>query len=153
MRLNVRTKNLKRTRGNSIIEVTFMAPWILFLMMGIFDFGFWAFSAISTANAARAAALYTSQDWSIAGDSQRACDLVKQEMNYMLNASQFNASCSSGVLQVTAVALDGSTTPASADGHRSSQVTVRYEVIPLFWIPGLSGRWGVTRVAEMRVPG
>lgn len=34
-----------------------MVPWILFLFVGILDFGFYAYAAIATENAARAAAI------------------------------------------------------------------------------------------------
>ena len=128
-----------------------MAPWILFLMMGVFDFGFYAYAAIATANAARVAALYTSSSPGAAAHTQGACDLVKQEMSSMLNFNQISADCSALPLRVTAIALDATTTPASADGQPSSRVSVTYQTIPLFPIPGLMGQWTLTRAVEMRV--
>jgi Flp pilus assembly protein TadG len=29
-------------RGQSVIEFTFMAPWLLFLFVGVFDLGFFS---------------------------------------------------------------------------------------------------------------
>ena len=49
-----------RRSGNSIIEVTFMMPWLLFLFVGVFDFGFYAYALIATQNAARAVAVHNS---------------------------------------------------------------------------------------------
>ena len=49
-----------RRSGNSIIEVTFMMPWLLFLFVGVFDFGFYSYALIATQNAARAAAVHNS---------------------------------------------------------------------------------------------
>jgi Flp pilus assembly protein TadG len=144
----------RRCRGNSIIEVTFMAPWILFLMMGVFDFGFWAYAGISAANAARVAALHISSDPLLTDTTQHAnalttaqataCDLVKQELRYMLNASGFSG-CTAAPLTVNV------TRQAGPDGSPSARVTVAYQLIPLFMIPGLGGQWSVTRAAEMRV--
>ncbi len=44
-------------RGTALVEVTLMVPWILFLFVGILDFGFYSYAAINTQNAARAAAI------------------------------------------------------------------------------------------------
>ncbi len=43
----------RRQRGGSLVEVALLAPWIFFLFVGIFDFGFYAYAAICTQNAAR----------------------------------------------------------------------------------------------------
>jgi Flp pilus assembly protein TadG len=48
----------RRRSGNSIIELTFMMPWLLFLFVGVFDFGFYAYALIATQNAARAVAIH-----------------------------------------------------------------------------------------------
>ncbi|HEY3376701.1 MAG TPA: TadE family protein, partial [Armatimonadota bacterium] len=53
--------NIKPRRGQAMVEVTLMAPWIVFLFIGIFDFGFYAYAAICTQNAARAVALASAQ--------------------------------------------------------------------------------------------
>jgi Flp pilus assembly protein TadG len=45
-----------RRAGNSIVEFSLMAPWILFLFAGAFDWGFYAYALISVQNAARVAA-------------------------------------------------------------------------------------------------
>ena len=39
--------------GNSVVEVALMAPWIFFLFVGVFDFGFYAYAGICMENAAR----------------------------------------------------------------------------------------------------
>ena len=51
----------KGQSGSSIIEVALLSPWIFFLFVGIFDFGFYAYAAICTQNAARAVALAAAQ--------------------------------------------------------------------------------------------
>src|SRR5712691_6473405 len=66
-------KHTKSKRGSSMVEFCLMAPWILFLFMGTFDFGFYAYAIICTENAARVAAGVTSANSSSAGDSVTAC--------------------------------------------------------------------------------
>ncbi len=43
----------RRRSGNSIIELTFMMPWLVFLFVGVFDFGFYAYALIAVQNAAQ----------------------------------------------------------------------------------------------------
>ena len=52
----------KGQSGSSIVEVALLSPWIFFLFVGIFDFGFYAYAAICTQNAARAAAFWPRHD-------------------------------------------------------------------------------------------
>ena len=133
----------ERERGHSVIEVSLMAPWILLLFMFVFDFGYWAYAAISTANAARVAALYNASDSSVLNDQAGACAVVKSELQFAPNASSFNTDCTSDVLQVT-------TTPTNGpNGQTASRVTVVYRTKPLFPLPGVPGRWTIARAAEM----
>ena len=46
-------------RGQAMVEVALMSPWIFFLFIGIMDTGFFCYSAICVENAARAAAMTT----------------------------------------------------------------------------------------------
>ncbi|HYL97101.1 MAG TPA: TadE family protein [Terriglobales bacterium] len=133
----------KRERGHSVLEASLMAPWIFLLFMFIFDFGYWAFAAISTANAARVAALYTASDSSVIVDQAGACAMAKRELKYVPNSASFASDCSSGVLQVTTASTNG------PDGQPASQVTVAYQTAPLFRLPGFAGQWTITRIAEM----
>ncbi len=55
-------RTLRRGRGGSaIIEMALLMPWLVFLFVGILDFGFYTYAAICTQSAARAAAVATSQ--------------------------------------------------------------------------------------------
>ncbi len=38
----------RRRRGGSMIEFCLLLPWYIFLFVGAFDFGFYAYSLIST---------------------------------------------------------------------------------------------------------
>ena len=83
--------NHKRRRprqgGHAILEVSMIAPWLLFLFSGVFDMGFYEYCLISTENAARVAAFYTSQASAYAGDSDGACQYALTEMKMLSNVN------------------------------------------------------------------
>ncbi len=142
-------------RGNAAIEVALISPWIFLLFIGIFDFGFYSYAAICTANAARVAALYTSAGASSAADSGQACLLAIEEMRQLPNiktavgcpaACDPGSPCIAGPMTVTAVSVD-----PGVDGSPASQVTVQYQTVQLFPIPGLAGQMTLKRVVQMRV--
>jgi Flp pilus assembly protein TadG len=156
--------------GSAMVELALMAPWIFFLFVVVFDFGFYVYAAICVQNAARAAAVRTAAD-EFSQSSGLACIAALSEMNRIPNVAGLG-SCGATPLTVTQKTLCGSntnttrvtacagTTPTSptcadcvADNTAaSSQVTVTYRSIPLVPIPGvLTGRMNLTRIAEMRI--
>lgn len=139
-------------RGQSIIEVSLLAPWIFLLFIALFDFGVYAYSALATANAARAAALATAREEGSANSQVRACDVAKEEMKRMWNAGPMLDplfTCSTAPLQVQAALID-----ALDDSDAcATRVSVTYTSPPLFPLPFMMGQFTLTRVAEMRVYG
>ncbi len=77
-----KTMPARRSSGNSIIELTFMMPWLLFLFVGVFDFGFYAYALIATQNAARAAAVHNSisKYWLRSDPDGSGCQIVFAEL-------------------------------------------------------------------------
>lgn len=122
-----------------------MAPWVFLLFIGVLDFGFYAYAAIATENAARVAALYTSGDPAQAGDSLGACVYALAELNSLPNTRTLMPPCDSLPVVVTATSVTG------VDGRAASRVSVTYQTVPMIPIPGLMGQLQITRVAEMRV--
>jgi len=132
-------------KGNAVVETALMAPWIFLLFLGVFDFGFYAYAAISTQHAARVAALYTSSSTSNVADDTGACYYVLEALRDLPNVAGSITTCTSGPVQVTATGVTG------PDGAAAAQVSVTYQSIPLFPIPGLMGQMTITRTAQMRV--
>lgn len=129
-----------------------MAPWIFFLFMGTLDFGFYAYAAIATENAARIAVTQTSYDATTAANAATGCKYALGELKSLPNMNGVTscAASSSGIdathpLAVTATQVVG------ADGTLASQVAVTYQTIQMIPIPGLSGQLTLTRVAQMRL--
>ncbi len=149
-------------RGQSAIEFTLMVPWILLLFIAVFDLGFYAYTLVSVENAARVAALYTSNDTATADDSYFACVYALQDLRMMLNVG-FTTSCTAGCapgsacsagsnITVQARRLNGQNgVPWGVDGRLASEVTVTYRGIQLFPLPWLMGKLDVTRIVQMRV--
>ena len=143
----------RNQRGNAVIEVALMAPWIFFLFVGVFDIGFYCYAAICTQNAARVAALSYAQTSTIT-----PCTAALGELNTLPNVS--GGTCNALPVQVAVTTLNGS---ACADAGVGSAVdfaatpfcvqsSVTYQTLPLFPIPGvLTGRLTLTRTAEMRI--
>ncbi len=144
----------RRQRGSAVVEISLLAPWILFLFVGVFDMGMYTYSMIGVENAARVAAEYTSQNASVAADSAGACTRAMAEMAMLPNVTS-QANCNSGggnTVVVTATALGASPLPASVDGLPATQVQVTYTGNQLVPIPGLlMGRLNSTRTYQMRV--
>jgi hypothetical protein len=148
------------TGGHAVLELALLVPWVLFLFVGAFDWGFYAWALISTESAARVAAMYTSTSSGTASDSIGACDYAAAELAYAPNIASSTwvnsaslpssstglATCSGTALTVVAAAVTG------PDGSSASQVTVTYQTPLLIQIPGLlPGQISITRSVQMRV--
>jgi Flp pilus assembly protein TadG len=144
-------------RGHAVIEIALLSPWIFLLFLGIVDTGFYSYAAISTANAARVAAMYASNSPSSLDDSQGACSAALAEMKPLPNikagvtcASGCGAgtACAAGPMKVTAKRI---TAASSADGlAEASEVSVQYQTVNMFLIPGLPDHLTITRTVQMK---
>ena len=127
-------------RGNSLVETALMAPWIFFLMIGVFDFGFYAHAAICTQNAARVAGLVVGSSGT-AGVTE-ACNAAKLEMANLPNASSFG-DCSADPLKIAV-------SNGNVAGQNTRIVTLNYQGIPIFPFPGVtSGTLRFSRTVEV----
>ena len=104
-------------RGGSLIEISFLMPWIFFLFVGILDFGFFGYALLSSENAARSAAMLTAQDTSSQSQTS-ACSAVKNEFAWMPNNSNWTGAnsgftCGATPLIVVQATLCGTSTPAT----------------------------------------
>ena len=143
------SQDLKRRArsGHAAVEIALMAPWIFFLFVGVFDFGFYAYAAIATQNAARVGAMYTSSSSTLASDATGACTYVLEEMRQLPNVRNAVTACTALPLIVTAASVD-----PGVDGAPASRVSVTYQTIPMIPIPGImTGQLALTRNVEMRI--
>ena len=141
----VPTRRKRSEGGNSVVELTFIAPWLLFLFVGAVDMGFFTYSLVAVENAARIAAEYTSQGPTKVADQFNACRMVRLELAMLPNMAGI-ADCSNSTLTVTAQGVTG------PDLKPATSVSVTYKGVGLIPIPGLlPGRLTFTRNVRMRV--
>ena len=143
----------RRRSGNSIIELTFMMPWLLFLFVGVFDTGFYCYALIATQNAARAAAVHNSISSMAATDPDGSgCQIVVAELQSMSNARTLTCPKPGPLVGppvwVTSTLVTGANSP---DGNDAAKVVVTYQTDFLIPIPGLQPLQLITRTAWMRV--
>lgn len=150
--MNLQIQNRLRQRGHAVIEVSLMAPWIFFLFMGIMDFGYYAYSAISVENAARAAVIMTAIDTNTAANSTTACNYALVELQGLSNANgQTSCASSAGSVSSSQPIAVVATQVNGVDGTLASQVAVTYQTMQMFPIPGVMGQMTITRTAQMRL--
>ena len=130
-------------RGHAVLEVSLLSPWIFMLFAGTFDMGMYGYALISTENAARVAAVYTSAYTSSAGDAAKACQYALAEMSALPNVRGLTT-CGAYPVKVDAQSVTG------IDGATASEVTVTYQTPQLIPIPRLMGRLTVNRKVQMR---
>ena len=143
----------RNQRGNAVVEVALMAPWIFFLFLGVFDVGFYCYAAICTQNAARAVALSHAQTSNL-----DKCTIALGELHTLPNVN--GGTCDALPVVVTLTTLNGSACPDAGLGSATTyagttfcvQSAVTYQTIPLLPIPGvLTGRMALTRTSMMRI--
>lgn len=125
-----------------------LLPWLIIIFMAICNFGFFAYAGIATANAARVAAMYAAMSPSAAVDNQGICSAAREELRKAPGAAGSLADCSAVPVQVPAATLLN-----SPDGTTNGDVSVSvtYRTVPLFALPGMAGRWDITRICRMRI--
>lgn len=122
---------------------------LLFLFLGMVDFGWYVYSFIQVGNAARAAAQFTATGGGVNQD--RACKVALQEMKTMANVAVLDPikyKCTAvAPLQVGVVAYKEKI--AGVDTS-ASQVTITYQTMLLFQLPFMDKQMTINRVATMR---
>jgi Flp pilus assembly protein TadG len=137
-------------RGQAVVEVTLLIPWIVFAFIAAFNFGIFAYSLISTENAARTAATYASQSLAVAQGGSivtQVCPYVLGELGDAPGVGSAVTTCAASPVTVSVTAE----TPGS--GNMSTvKVAVTYNTMQLIPLPGLmAGSLAITRTVEMPI--
>jgi len=128
-----------------MLELALLSPWIIFLFIGAFDWGFYAYSLITLETATRNTALWTSQSTGNAGDTANACTVLLNEMSTLSNMGSVT-SCTSSPLVLSLSTITG------PDNANASQVDVAYTTPTLIPIPGLLGnQFTLRRTVKIRI--
>lgn len=131
-----------------------MTPWIFFLFVGVFDFGFYSYAFITTQNAARVAAMAGALG-SAAPDPTTTCNLVVAEMNSLPDTQSYvpgTYACPVDTVPTNTqrIAINTPTTEVETDGSTAAVVTVMYKPQTMIPIPGvLNGPVTIYRTAKV----
>lgn len=140
-------------KGGAAVEFALLAPWILFVFVGVFDLGFYLNALISTENAARVAGLYYVTSDQKAANVTKACYYALAILRDQPNVGSGLSTCQSSAAAVTPskpVALSVAA-PAGPDAKPAITVSVTYQTMQMIPIPGvLTGLVTVTRIAEFK---
>ncbi len=150
-----------RRRGHAVVEVALMAPWVFLLLIAVFNFGFYAYAAISTANAARVGALYAASSRGSSTDLVITCNQAVDELRSLPNVgagvipAATAPTCTAGPVTVRLDALSGNQCadydPTAAAPTECVRVSVTYQTVQLFPLPWMMGRMNLTRIVEARM--
>jgi Flp pilus assembly protein TadG len=136
-----------------MVEFALLMPWYVFLFVGAFDYGFYAYGLIATQNAARVVAMFCSASTSRAGNCDNgflACDYAKDQLRSMPNIGAATGIACVAPLVVTTSILTAANSPDK--NFSAAQVTVTYTTPTLIPIPGLlPSVLTISRTATMRV--
>jgi len=119
-----------------------MMPWLIFLFVGVFDWGFYSHALISIESAARVAALYGSSASGGNVSASAICSRVLDELKISANTSGIS----------TCMALPVIVTPSctTTAGLNAVQVAVTYQTLQLIPIPDLlTGQATLHRVVQI----
>jgi hypothetical protein len=152
--LRQRPASRVRERGQSLVELAFVLPLLLLLLVGIIEIGRFAYYSILVANAARAGAQYGAQGLATAADTTGISTAGTNDApgivapNTLTVSSTQQCGCSSAALGAC-----GALAICIPPNH--PLVYVRVTAVgtfpSLFNYPGLPGILSVTSVEEMRV--
>lgn len=131
-----------------MMELALLSPWIIFLFVGLFDWGFYAYSLITLETATRSAAIWNANHGD-PNDLTTARGIVCKEMQTLVNVASISTNSNCGLSAPVIVAA--SSTPGP-DNQNAAQVSVTYTTPSLIPIPGLLGKqFTITRVVKMKI--
>jgi Flp pilus assembly protein TadG len=140
-------------RGQSLVELAFVVPLLLLLLVGIIEIGRFAYYSILVANAARAGAQYGAQSLGTAADSAGITQAGINDGQGITAPSLTITSTQLCGCSTAALGACGALVLCVKPEHPLVyvQVTAVGSFNSLFNYPGLPGTLNVTSVEEMRV--
>jgi Flp pilus assembly protein TadG len=139
------TKRPANTRGAAMLELALLSPWIIFLFIGCFDWGFYAYSLITMEAAARNAASWNANH-NAPNDAATACAIVTKDMQTLVNMGGVTTCGSGSPVSVSASQVTG------PDTENAAQVSVTYTTPQLIPIPALLAKqYTITRTVTMKL--
>jgi len=148
-----RFKLLRGERGASLVELAFLLPLFLLLLLGAVDFGRAIYLSMEIAGAAHAAAMYGSQyPTDTAGMKIAAQDDAPNVPNLSAGTPTFGCECADGSSYVPSCLPAPPSCPSNNEVQRVN-VTVTGTYSPLIPWPGIPSSMSFSSSASMRSGG
>jgi TadE-like protein len=145
-----RRKAISLEAGQSLVEIAFVLPVLLLLLVGIIEIGRFSYYSILVANAARAGAQYGAQDVTTAFDPNGIKAAARKDgqvpgINLQVNVPAPQCGCSPAALGVCPAA------GGCANPVMYVEVTASETVGTLFRYPGVPPQVNLTSTVKMQV--
>lgn len=158
MKLPARLRLLCRADdGSSFIELAFVAPFLVLLVIGAVDFGRAYYVGLEVANAAHAGAEYASYNQSAStANIQAAAQAAAPDVGLATPTVSYSCECSDGSSVVSSSNCSSSPPSCVANSTRSgtpvylAKVTTSATYTPLMPWPGIPSTITLTKTAAVR---
>ncbi len=143
--------------GQSLLEIAFLTPFLLLLLLGAIEIGRYAYQAIRVGSAARSGLAYGAQsDWTatdLTGIAAAACqDFQGQNICALTVTKAYLCQCDNGgTISASPIDCTTGSCPAGSREVVSLQVTASGTFNALFNYPGIPSPITLTRRATMRL--
>jgi len=143
--------------GQSFLEIAFLTPMLLLLLVGAIEIGRFAYQAIRVGSAARAGVAYGAQShWAAtdaSGISAAACqDFQGQKTCGLIISKAYLCQCdNAGTISASPINCLTATCPLGSREVVSLQVTASGTFTALFNYPGIPQSFALSRTATMRL--
>ncbi len=136
-------------RGNSLVELALLLPFLLMLLVGVVDFGRAYYLELEVASAAHAGALYGTQNPTDTANMQTAATLDASEVPGITATATYGCECSDGTsASASCTATPSCTSPATVVNYVEVDTSAPYT--PWLTYPGVSLPSTLTGSARMR---
>lgn len=151
-RLNKRRLLLSEESGSALVELAFLMPMLLLVLVGAAEFGRLAYLETQLTDAAYAGVAYASGSHGTAsslGNISAVAASAHASLAQLTTASSLSCTCSDGTSTTCATAALLCVSPARI--IEFVQVNTSATVTPIFNYPGVSSNWVLHGQATMRV--
>lgn len=141
-------ERLARERGESLLELALVLPFLVLLLLGAIDFGMAYYLDIEMGNAAYAGALYGSQNNTDTTGMQNAAIKDAANVKNMTVTASYGCECSDGTNAMPSCTKQPSGCSANAVNYVQVTTSATYQT--LFPWPGIPSSFPMQGLAKLR---
>jgi Flp pilus assembly protein TadG len=146
------SRHRQSDEGSSIVEIAFLMPILMLMLIGATEMGRVAYYAIEVTSAAKAGALYAAQNRVTAANTTNialAASTDAANVGGLATQATVSCTCTSGTSVTCSNAATNCTSPSRIEEF--VQVKTTATINPIFNYPGLPASFALTGQSTMRV--